>query len=180
MHRFVNTAARYRLTAAGAVAFGALLVWAGRQWPEAWVIRDAGPDIGNPFIDVMKLAIAAVIGMFVTALHEPGASRNGKSKQPVSHAQILFCVAGALMIIIVGNSLARAFGAFGIAGFVRFRTSLKDPKEATILFLLIALGMAAGRGILGVAGLGTLFVCGLLWVLDSTKEEEPPPCVPAH
>ena len=76
------------------------------------------------------------------------------------------------MIITVGNSLARAFGAFGVAGIVRFRTELKDPKEATILFLLIALGMAAGRGILGVAGLGTLFVSGLLWYLDRRKEDK--------
>lgn len=33
--------------------------------------------------------------------------------------------------------------------------------------------MSAGRGILTLSGLGTLFVCALLWLLDHSKEEKP-------
>ena len=72
---------------------------------------------------------------------------------PRAHAQILFWVAGALTVIIIGDSLARPFGAAGVASTVRFRTPMKDPEDATILFLLI----------------GTLFLCVLLWVLDRRR-----------
>lgn len=161
------------LRAAVGVVFCVGLVWAGYRWPDAWLIADGSESASaHPFVEVAKLAIAAGIGVLVTTVHHP-ASRNRKSTQPVAHAQILFCVAGALTMIIIGNSLARAFGAVGIASIVRFRTSLKDPKDATILFLLMGLGMSAGRGIVAVAGLGTLFVCALLWAMDRVKEEKP-------
>jgi len=151
---------------AGGIVFCGALVWADHVWGAATTAAQ------GPWLEVAKLGIAALIGGLVTSVHHP-ARRGRKSTQPIAHAQILFCVAGALMMIIIGDSLARAFGAVGIASIVRFRTALKDPKDATVLFLLIGLGMSAGRGILGVAGLGTLFVCGLLWVLDHVKEEKP-------
>jgi len=75
-------------------------------------------------------------------------------------------VSGAMMMIIIGNSLARAFGIAGAAGIVRFRTPVDDPKDVTILFLLMGLGMAAGLGALAVAGLGTAFLCITLLLLD--------------
>ena len=59
-----------------------------------------------------------------------------------------------MMMIIIGNSLARAFGIAGAAGIVRFRTPVDDPKDVTILFLLMGLGMATGLGAFAVAGLG--------------------------
>ena len=84
----------------------------------------------------------------------------------MEQAQTLLCVSGALMMIIIGNSLARAFGIAGAAAIIRFRTPVDDPRDATILFLLLALGMAAGIGALPVAGLGTLALCALLPALD--------------
>jgi hypothetical protein len=151
------------------------LVAVGSWWPDLWLQAET-PDAPAPTaaIEVLKLAIAAGIGTLVTTVHQP-AQRGRKSTKPVVHAQILFCVAGALMIIIIGNSLARAFGALGVASIVRFRTSLKDPEDATVLFLLIGLGMSAGRGILAVSGLGTLFLCALLLYMhrarvDGTRE----------
>jgi len=164
----------FRTLLLGAGFCGAL-VWLGYQWPGVWLQPESSTAPGaSPLIEAFKLAVAAGIGLFVTAVHQP-AQRSHKSNLPVAHAQILFCVAGALTIIIIGNSLARAFGAFGIASIVRFRTSLKDPEDATVLFLLIGLGMSAGRGILAVSGLGTLFICGLLLALDRLRRQAPPP-----
>jgi uncharacterized membrane protein YhiD involved in acid resistance len=77
------------------------------------------------------------------------------------------------MMIVIGNSLARAFGIAGAASVIRFRTPVEDPKDITILFLLMGLGMAAGVGELGVAALGTLFLCLLLVVLDRVGARRP-------
>jgi uncharacterized membrane protein YhiD involved in acid resistance len=81
-------------------------------------------------------------------------------------AQVLLCVAGAMVMVIIGSSVARAFGVAGAAGIVRFRTPVEDPKDTTILFLLVGLGMACGTGLLEVAGLGAAFLCVVLAVLD--------------
>src|ERR671925_329065 len=88
-------------------------------------------------------------------------------------AQILLCVSGAMMMVIIGDSLARAFGIAGAAGIIRFRTPVEDPKDVTILFLLMALGMACGLGAFAVAGLGAAFLCGFLVLLERTSERRP-------
>jgi hypothetical protein len=81
------------------------------------------------------------------------------------HAAILLCLAGALMMVIIGDSLARALGIAGGASIIRFRTPIKDPKDALIFLLLLGLGMACGLGNFPVAGLGTFFVSLLLLFL---------------
>ena len=64
----------------------------------------------------------------------------------LEHAQVLLCVSGAMMMIIIGDNMARAFGIAGAAAIIRFRTPFDDPKDITILFLLMRLGMASASG----------------------------------
>ena len=71
-----------------------------------------------------------------------------------------------MMMIIIGNSLARAFGIAGAAGIVRFRTPVDDPKDVTILFLLMGLGHGDGARRVRGRGAGTAFLCVALFVLD--------------
>ncbi len=62
----------------------------------------------------------------------------------MQHTHILVCLGGAFIMIIIGNSLANAFALTGALSMVRFRTALIDPKEAAIIILFIAIGMACG------------------------------------
>jgi anti-anti-sigma factor len=112
----------------------------------------------QPFIELLKLLAAAAIGQLVTSIHQPS-PRERPLARSMEQAQTLLCVSGAMMMIIIGNNLARAFGIAGAASIIRFRTPVDDPKDVTILFLLMALGMAAGLGSFAVAGLGTAFLC---------------------
>ncbi len=88
------------------------------------------------------------------------------------HAQILLCAAAAVVTIVIGDSLAKAFGLVGLGSFVRFRSGLKDPRDAAILFLVIGLGMACGHGSLGVAFSGAVMSALLLAALDLFKVED--------
>jgi anti-anti-sigma factor len=167
---------KLRVLAAGAALCG-VLVWAGLKWPLQLAGIDPitdqmlqnGQKISvpmhrlQPFIELSKMVAAALIGALVTAIHQPSSRDRPKS---LEQAQLLLCVSGAVMMIIIGNSLARAFGIAGAAGIVRFRTPVDDPKDVTILFLLMGLGMATGLGAFAVAGLGTAFLCITLLVLD--------------
>jgi hypothetical protein len=119
----------------------------------------------HPFAELLKLVVAALIGIVVTQVHRRY-HRDKPLTRSLLQAQVLLCVAGAMVMVIVGNSVARAFGVAGAAGIVRFRTPVEDPKDTTILFLLVGLGMACGVGLLEVAGLGTVFLCLVLVVLD--------------
>src|SRR5688572_30846731 len=64
----------------------------------------------------------------------------------VSQTQILLAVVAAALMMVVGDSAARAFAIFAAASLVRFRTNIRDPKEITVLLISLALGLAAGVG----------------------------------
>ena len=123
----------------------------------------------QPFVELLKLVVAALVGLLVTAIHQPAMRERSRAME---QAQTLLCVSGAMMMIIIGNSLARAFGIAGAASIIRFRTPVDDPKDVTILFLLMGLGMSAGLGAFAVVGLGAAFLCTTLLLLgpSSTKK----------
>lgn len=176
-----------RIGIAGAVLCGAL-VWSGLRWPVELVGVDVGVStefpaqagslpsvprhVFQPFLELIKLVVAALIGLLVTAIHRPS-YRDRPLSRSMEQAQTLLCVSGAMMMIIIGNSLARAFGIAGAASIIRFRTPVEDPKDVTILFLLMGLGMSSGLGAFAVAGLGTAFLCIFLLILDKVREQKP-------
>ncbi|MCP3141274.1 DUF4956 domain-containing protein [Pyxidicoccus xibeiensis] len=119
-----------------------------------------------------RMLAAALIGALLSL--RPWRLVMGKPlpKAEMIQAQVLLCAAAAVITAVIGDSLAKAFGLVGLGGFVRFRSGLKDPRDAAILFLMIGLGMACGHGSLGLAGMGTLFVAALLVVLDLFNRDE--------
>ena len=89
----------------------------------------------------------------------------------VIQAQILLAIVGALIIVVVGESLARAFAIVGAAGLVRYRARIADPKDAGVMLVALATGLAVGSGMYALAIVACLFVMVVLWLLESI---EPP------
>ena len=168
------------------ITVGAALVFSGYMWPPGAVIdlttgegRDpfgvgtASPAAGpSPLYELAKLIVAAVVGMLVTIVQRH--YRADRSPNPtLDQAQVLLCVSGALMMIIIGTSLVRAFGIAGAASIIRFRTPVEDARDITVLFILMGLGMAAGLGGFAVAGLGTVFLCAMFPILNLFASDRP-------
>jgi len=85
-----------------------------------------------------------------------------------AQAQALIAVAGALMVSVIGNNMARAFGLVGLGAFIRFRSGIKDPRDAAVMFVMIGIGMACGLGNVPMAIVAAAF-CGLVLALfDAT------------
>ena len=158
------------------VALCAMLILAGLRWPYVSDTRvPAGfPFQGaqtaaiqiNPLFELLKLMAAALSGLILTAVHSR-CQREKPLARSIQHAQVLLCVAAAMMMIIIGDSIARALGIAGGASIIRFRTPVEDPKDATVFLLLLGLGMAAGMGAFAVVGIGTLFLGSFLLFLDN-------------
>ena len=49
-----------------------------------------------------------------------------------------------MVMLAIGDSLARAFGLFGALALIRFRTPIKDSRDTVFLFLAVAIGIAVG------------------------------------
>ena len=61
-------------------------------------------------------------------------------------------------MLVVGSSLARAFGIVGAAGLVRYRAKIADPKDAGVMLSTLAIGLASGVGMWMLAVFSTAFV----------------------
>ena len=145
------------------VIFGArwLTVVAAALAVATLFVIDRGFTLSTNAPPAVRLGVAAAIGIVLTAVHRQvrGGRLLGYS---LARAQTLLCVAGALTMILIDNSVARAFGIAGAASIVRFRTPVEDPTDATVLFVAMALGMASGVGAFGLSIAGTAGVCILL------------------
>jgi uncharacterized membrane protein YhiD involved in acid resistance len=86
---------------------------------------------------------------------------------PVIQTQIILAVVGAVVMLVVGSSLARAFGIVGAAGLVRYRAKIEDPKDAGVMLSTLAVGLASGVGVWMLAAFATAFILAVLWVVES-------------
>jgi hypothetical protein len=112
-----------------------------------------------------RLPIAA--GLACVLAFRPRRKGTPERQMPVIQTQIILAVVGAVVMLVVGSSLARAFGIVGAAGLVRYRAKIDDPKDAGVMLSTLAVGLAAGVGVWLLAGFATLFILALLWVVES-------------
>jgi len=125
-----------------------------------------GAALMNPFVELLKLIVSALSGLIITYVYSR-CQREKPLARNVQHAQVMLCVSSTIMMIIIGDSVARALGIAGGAAIIRFRTALDDPKDATIFLIVLGLGMASGMGAFAVVGFSTLFIALFLMFLDN-------------
>jgi len=114
---------------------------------------------------VLRLPVAALLAC---ALAVRPRRRGTPSRKPaVIQTQIILAVVGAIVMLVVGSSLARAFGIVGAAGLVRYRSKIDDPKDAGVMLATLAIGLSCGVGLWILAAFGTTFFLTLLWVVES-------------
>jgi uncharacterized membrane protein YhiD involved in acid resistance len=118
----------------------------------------------------VRLTLAALLASLL-AFRPRRFARSAKRNPYVAQTQILLAVVASALMMIVGDSTARAFGIFGAASLVRFRTNIKDPKEITVLLLSLAIGLSTGVGRWELGLVFTFFVLLLLWGLEYREPE---------
>lgn len=87
---------------------------------------------------------------------------NAASDKNLPKTMIFLGTVVSLIMAVIGNSLARAFGAIGALSLIRFRTAVKSSNDLAYLFMAISVGMACGSGYFaiatGAAGLFSIFI----------------------
>ena len=114
---------------------------------------------------LVRLPLAAGLG----ALLALRPRRRGTPPRTVAvvQTQIVLAGVGAVIMLIVGTSLARAFGIVGAANLIRYRSKIDDPKDAVVMLCALAVGLASGVGLYLIAVIATAFLLGLLWIIES-------------
>ena len=127
------------------------------QQPDAAVLgttakQPAVPsDTTSEILDALvRLPLAAVLG---AALAIRPRRRGTPPRQPaVIQTQIILAIVGAVVMMVVGTNLARAFGVVGAAGSCATAPRLTIPKDAGVMLSTLALGLASGVGSLRDGG----------------------------
>ena len=131
---------------------------------------DPGPAETAEVLDALvSLPIAAALGAALA--FRPQRRGTPPRDRAVIQTQIILALVGALVMLVVGASLARAFGIVGAASLVRYRSKIEDPKDAGVMLSCLAIGLATGVGIYAVAAISTLFILAVVWVLESREPE---------
>jgi uncharacterized membrane protein YhiD involved in acid resistance len=116
----------------------------------------------------IRLPLAAVLG---TALALRPRRKGTPPRMPaVVQTQIILAVVGAVIMLVVGSSLARAFGIVGAANLIRYRSKIDDPKDAVVMLCALSVGLASGVGLFALATFSTVFLVVLLGIIESFEK----------
>jgi hypothetical protein len=118
---------------------------------------------------LLALPVATAMGALLA--FRPRRRGTPERSAPVIQTQIILAVVGAVVMLIVGASLARAFGIVGAANLIRYRAKIDDPKDAVVMLVTLSLGLACGVELYGLAAFAALFILGVLWVVESLEPE---------
>jgi len=124
--------------------------------------------IYNPNEILLNFAVAFTLGMLVSWIYKK-THRGLSYSQSFMLTQIFVAVIVCMVIMVIGNNLARAFALVGALSIIRFRTVVKDTKDTAYIFWALAAGLAAGTGSYFLAIAGSTIISIMAYVLHYTN-----------
>ena len=100
------------------------------------------PTLSLPLIDFFKIfGISAVCAVMVSLTYIIVRRQTGYRPSVVSTIMML-APAVCLIMLVVGDSAARAISIGGGIAFIRYRSTLEDPRDLTHILIALASGIA--------------------------------------
>lgn len=124
--------------------------------------ESSGLDVAPAAIAV-RLGGAAIAGMIIAAIAHLAYGHRKRDANGLPTTLVLLSVLLAMVTLVIGNSMARAFGLVGALSIVRFRTVVDDTRDTAFVIFAVIVGMAIGAGVWLVPAIGMPLV-GLLAV----------------
>ena len=120
-------------------------------------------------VNALIVILASILlGVVISFVYIKTHSNNGYSSGfPIT--LIMLPVIISIIILLVGNNVARAFSLAGAFSIIRFRSAPGDPKDIAYVFFTLAVGLTCGMGYIGYAVIFTVILSALMLILDITK-----------
>ncbi len=114
---------------------------------------------------LMNLLVALFCGTIISLLYRyTYKGLNYSASFAVS--MIMLTMITSIVIMVIGNNLARAFGMVGAMSIIRFRTAVKDATDIMFIFFSLSIGLAAGVQMYTVAIFGTFFISFIFLIIN--------------
>ncbi|MDP2586443.1 MAG: DUF4956 domain-containing protein [Candidatus Komeilibacteria bacterium] len=113
---------------------------------------------------LISIAFALILSLVVAVVYKN--THKGLSySQSFTFTLVLIGTLIAVIMMVIGNSLAMAFGAFGAFSLIRFRTAIKDTKDIAFILLVVAIGLASGTGNYLIALITTVVAVSAIYLM---------------
>lgn len=117
---------------------------------------------------MINVIVALSCGLFIAYIYKKTYRGAGYSAA-FSNSMIILTMITSIVIMVIGNNLARAFGLVGAMSIIRFRTAVKDTQDIVFIFFGLAIGMASGVGYHKMAIFGSLFIGLMIFLLTKSN-----------
>ena len=107
---------------------------------------------------IYSLSVSFVLGLILATVYR-WTHQGFSYGRSFLHTMVLATIVITVMIMAIGNNMARGLGILGAMAFVRFRTPIRDPRDIIFLFAALSIGIASGAQVHGIAIVGTIYFC---------------------
>jgi hypothetical protein len=107
-----------------------------------------------------RLAVSFLFGCAVAVIYFLTHRRDDTYQPTFLSTLVLLTVLIAVVTLVIGNSIPKAFSLVGALSIVRFRTIVRDSRDTAFVVFAVIMGMAVGGGYIDVA-LAGLAVAGI-------------------
>jgi hypothetical protein len=108
----------------------------------------------SPAAMATRLFVAALFGVVIALVYRLSHGRLARDARTLVGTLVLLTILLAMVTMVIGDSVARAFGLVGALSIVRFRTVVEDTRDTAFVIFAVVVGMAVGTGLVLVAAIG--------------------------
>lgn len=112
----------------------------------------------------LAVFLSFILALIITKVYKLS-YKGPRYSQSFVHTVIIMGVVVSLIMIVIGNNVAVAFGLVGAFSIIRFRSAMSDPKDIAFIFFAMAAGIACGLGFYLLAIIFTITLSLLIYAL---------------
>jgi uncharacterized membrane protein YhiD involved in acid resistance len=113
---------------------------------------------------VLVFLLSFVLSVFIGWIYKI-THRGSSYTQSFVFTLVLNGMVVALVMMIVGSNIARAFSLVGALSIIRFRNAVKETRDVGFIFFTMAIGMAVGTQFYTLAVIGTVVISLLILIM---------------
>lgn len=114
---------------------------------------------------VLSIAAAVILGLIIGISYMMACKKDGYGKNFIVGLVLLPAIV-AVVILLIGSNVARAFSMAGAFALVRFRSAPGNAKDIAVVFFTMAAGLACGLGYVTFAILFVVIIALVMVVLS--------------
>ncbi len=116
-----------------------------------------------------RLSAGFVFGIAIAAIAAFSHYRQKTFRTSFLAMLVLMTVLIAMVTLVIGKNVARAFSLAGVLAIIRFRTVIDDTRDTAYVIAAVAMGLAAGAGFYLLAVLTLPFILATTWIFRTSR-----------